>query len=70
MANRRRLGPCSFVHVSAVQMPDGAQDAFKCVDFFFFFFLILLHVGVDAKLFSVGCETTVRFPCCLARATV
>lgn len=57
VANRRRLGPCSFVHVSAVQMSTRltarkmhANVCRHCC--------LLSRVGVDLKLLSVGCETT------------
>lgn len=60
VANRRRLGPCSFVHVSAVQMSTRltarkmhANVCRRCWVFF-----TLSRVGVDLKLLSVGCETT------------
>lgn len=58
MANRGRLGSCSFAHVSAAVQMSVCLTAHKMhanVCFVFLFFFSLLRVGFDHKLFCVGC---------------
>lgn len=57
----QKIGPmfvCACKCCADVDSPDGARDACKCMSVLLFCFFTLSRVGVDLKLLSVGCETT------------